>query len=383
MHHVIILALALQLALAPALKTWTPGLAPERSKLRRPFSAAVASPAVWTSALPTWTNDDPSAQAIDWLHAQQLPDGTFGMRMSGGRYASSASTTADVAYVLALHGQDPVGPAWTQGSTSLLDALSMLTPEYTATDAGQAGKVARAVVAAGRNPRSFGGVDLIQRIQEAYDPQTGRYHPSSLFRHTLAIEGLRLAGEEVPRAALQALLDAQLDDGGWSWSFDGAQSDVDTTGQVMRVLAARLGVRDDPAMTRAALYLCRQQQNDGGWGVGNVAGPSNANSTALAIAGLRAAGYDPNGSAFRRNNRTGMDALHSFQEPAGAFVYILAPGREESRLMATTDALTALAQRLSRPVKPIKPGCRLPDRWPERPDDTDYFGQRDRGLMSR
>ncbi|MCX7707619.1 MAG: hypothetical protein N2204_06405 [Anaerolineae bacterium] len=336
-----------------------------------------------TGTLPVLRGDDPTARAIAWLRAQQLPDGSFGVRMSGGRFVPSASTTADVAYVLALHGEDPAEPAWTQGGTSLLDALARLTPEYTAADAGQAGKVARAVVAAGRDPRSFGGVDLIERIQAAYDPQTGRYHPSSLFRHTLAIEGLRLAGGEVPRAALQALLDAQEDDGGWSWSFDGTQSDVDTTGQVMRVLAALPGLRDDPALTRAALYLCRQQQSDGGWGVGNVVGPSNANSTALAVAGLRAAGYDPGGSAFRRNGRTGMDALRSFQEPAGAFVYIPAPGREESRLMATTDALTALAQRLSRPVKPIKPGCRLPNRWPERPDDTDYFGLRERGLMSR
>lgn len=351
MYHVIIVALTLQLALA--------------------------------AALPLPAGDEPAARAIAWLQAQQLPDGSFGARLSGGRYAPSASVTADMVYVLSLHGENPSAPAWTQNGVSLLDALAALTPEYTAADAGQAGKVARAVAVARRNPRAFGGVDLVRRIQAAYDPQTGRYHPSSLFRHTLAIEGLWRAGEQVPRAALQALLDAQLDDGGWSWSFAGTKSDVDTTGQAMRVLAAQPGFRDDPALTRAALYLCRQQQPDGGWGVGNVVGPSNANSTALAVAGLRAAGYDPSGSAFRRNGRTGMDALRSFQEPGGAFVYVLAPGREESRLMATADALTALAQRLARPVRPLKPGCTLPGRWPERPDDTDCFGPRDRGLLSR
>ncbi len=336
-----------------------------------------------TSALPVLRGVEPVASAIAWLHTQQLPDGSFGMRMTGGRYAPSASLTADVVYVLALHGEDPAGPAWTQNGVSLLDALVALTPEYTATDAGQAGKVARAVAVAGRDPRSFGGVDLIRRIEAAYDPQTGRYHPSSLFRHTLAIEGLWRAGAPVPAEAIRALWRAQLADGGWSWSFDGTQSDVDTTGRVMQVLAGQLEARDDPALLSAALYLCRQQQSDGGWGVGNVAGPSNANSTALAVAGLRAAGYDPRGSAFRRTGRNALEVLHGFQAPDGAFVYILQPGKEESRLMATADALTALAQRLSRPVRPLRPGCNLPNRWPERPDDTDYFGLRDRGLLSR
>ena len=47
--------------------------------------------------------------------------------------------------------------------------------------------------AAGRNPRSFGGKDLIAIIEAAYDPLTGRYHPTFLFRHTLAIEALQRA----------------------------------------------------------------------------------------------------------------------------------------------------------------------------------------------
>lgn len=312
-----------------------------------------------TGTLPVARNADPAAQAIAWLRTQQLPDGSFGMRMPGGRYAPSASVTADAVYVLALHGENPTGPAWTQNGVSLLDALARLAPEYAAMDAGQAGKVARAVAATGRDPRSFGGVDLIRRIEAAYDPHTGRYHPTSLFRHTLAIEGLWRAGAKVPEGAIRALWQAQLADGGWSWSFEGTKSDVDTTGRVMQVLAGQVGARNEPVLTRAAAYLCRQQQSDGGWGVGNIAGPSNANSTALAVAGLRAAGYDPRGSAFRQGGRSALEALQAFQEPGGAFVYIRQPGREESRLMATTDALTALAQRLSWPAKVMKPGCRL------------------------
>jgi hypothetical protein len=43
----------------------------------------------------------------------------------------------------------------------------------------------------------------------------------------------------------------------------------------------------------------------------------------------------------------------SYQEPSGAFVYIKQAGQEESRIMATADALVALLQ----PLAPT-PVCR-------------------------
>ena len=100
-----------------------------------------------TATAPAARADDPVQRAIAWLHTQQLADGSFGNATWG-----SASVTADVVYALALAGEDPGGPAWTKGRKSALDALAALTPDYIASgDAGQAGKVARAVAAAGRN----------------------------------------------------------------------------------------------------------------------------------------------------------------------------------------------------------------------------------------
>ena len=207
--------------------------------------------------------DDPVQRAIAWLHTQQLADGSFG----------GASITADVVYVLALAGENPDGAAWTQpGGQSALSALAVLAPGYVFNDAGQAGKVARAVALAGGNPRAFGSLDLIDIIQKAYDPATGRYSPMLLYRHTLAMEGLKRAGEPVPAAAVNALLLAQLPDGGWFWSFGDDQnpvteSDVDTTGRVMQVLAGQMGVRCVTGYSRAANYLATGQLATGGWGV--------------------------------------------------------------------------------------------------------------------
>ncbi|MEJ5200438.1 MAG: hypothetical protein WHX53_16070, partial [Anaerolineae bacterium] len=221
------------------------------------------------------------------------------------------------------------------------------------------------VALAGGNPRSFAGQDLIAIIQRAYDPTTGRYHPALLYRHTLALEALLRAGEKVPDAALQALWRAQLPDGGWFWSFDAEQSDVDTTGRVMQVLAGQAGTRDADAFARAARYLCRRQLGTGGWDVGQRTGPANANSTALAIAGLRATGYDPQGPAFKKRGRGTVDALLAFQEASGAFTYTRTPGKEESRLMATVDALVALMQPLA-PSSPARSSARWSPGWPER-----------------
>jgi hypothetical protein len=298
-------------------------------------------------------------RALDWLHTQQLPDGGFGQRMSSGGYRSSAGTTADVVYVLALLGEDAAGPSWTVGGRSALDALAKLAPTYLNTDAGQAGKLASAVALAGRNPRSFAGIDLIKIIQDSYDPKTGRYHPLYEFRHTLAVEGLLRSGVPVPPAALNALFKAQLPDGGWFWSFEGKKSDVDTTGRVLQVLAEVAKRQNARAYGRAASFLAQTQLTESGWNVGYQAGAANANSTALAVGGLWAAGFDPEGSRFQRKGRSALDALLGFQERSGAFAYIRQQGQEEVRLLATTDALGALAPRVAGQLKCQKSGGAL------------------------
>ncbi len=287
-----------------------------------------------------------ACQALFWLRTQQLPDGSFGLRLANGGYQPSASVTADAVYALALMGEQPDGPRWTVNGQSALDALARLAKSYVGADAGQAGKVGRAVAVAGGDPHAFGGLDLIDIINAAYNPTTGRYHPTLLFRHTLAVEALLRAGEPAPANALTTVLAAQLPDGGWFWSFDATQSDVDSTGRVLQLFGLA-GVRDTAVLTRAAAYLEKQQAAEGGWGVGYLAGPANANSTALAVGGLWAAGRDPQAASFQRNGLGAVDTLLSFQESSGAFVYIRQPGKEEVRLMATLDVLTALARPLA------------------------------------
>jgi hypothetical protein len=291
---------------------------------------------------------DPVQAAVQWLHAQQLPDGGFGLN---GK--STAAVTADVVYVLALAGEDPGGSTWAKAGGTALDALARLAPGYIGTDAGQAGKVARAVAAAGRNPRSFGGMDVIAVIEAAYNPATGRYHPGYLFRHTLAVEALQRSNVNVPAQAYAALRQAQLPGGGWSWSFPVVGKplpppDVDTTGRVLQVLGRAPLSQCDATLEPGAQYLASAQLETGGWAdaAAPTTKPANANSTGLAVGGLRATGRDPDAAPFVKGGHSALQALLAFQEQSGAFGYTAVPGGEEYRLTATTDAVAGLLQAL-------------------------------------
>jgi hypothetical protein len=283
-------------------------------------------------------------KAIAWLQTQQLAEGGFG----GPSKQPVPAITSDVVYALALAGEDVDGPLWTKGGVSALDALAKMAPGYIGGDAGQAGKVARAAAEAGENPRSFGGMDVIAVIEQAYDPATGRYHPSFLFRQTLAMEGLRVAGEPVPAKAYEALRAGQLAGGGWAWAFPSQTqtptADTDSTGRVLQTLAAESQGKCDIDFIAAVSYLTRTQHNDATWSDLPSKTDGNSNSTALAVGGLRSVGRDPAAPPFVRGGRSAVQALLAFQEPSGAFVYTAEPGKEELRITATTDALMGLLQ---------------------------------------
>lgn len=301
-----------------------------------------------TVGLPAASAADPIQTAVkaavQWLHTQQLADGSFG----GTTKQPSAAITSDVVYVLALAGEDVDGPAWTKGGVSALDALAKMTAGYVGTDAGQAGKVARAAAAGGANPRAFGGIDLIAVIEKAYDPATGRYHPSFLFRQTLAMEGLRVAGEPVPAKAYEALRAGQLADGGWAWAYPTPEKapspDIDSTGRVLQTLSAQSQGVCDIDILSGVNYLLRTQLSAGDWPDLSTKTAGNANSTGLAVGGLRSVGRDPAAAPFIKGGRSALQALLSYQEASGAFAYMAEAGKEELRITATTDALMGLLQ---------------------------------------
>jgi prenyltransferase beta subunit len=304
-------------------------------------------------ALPLPGRGIAALKALDWLSSQQQADGGFG---NGG-------ATADAVYAIALCGQNPDGPDWTKGGYSALEALEDKTPDYLAGappggPAGELGKVIRAVEAAGGDPYNFAGMDLVDELKANYNPSTGRYHPFKLFSHNLALMALHAVSETIPAKAVTTIEDEQLTEGGWPWGWDATTPDVDSSGLSMESLVAG-GGPTSPDVANGYVAFLESVRFPGGAYPDLASRPEpNCNSTALAIQGLLAAKRHRELPLIIPLDTGGLfsswDALLSFQEPAGSFAF-MASGAE-SRLLATLEAILALATDAYPPFEPLSEG---------------------------
>jgi len=315
-------------------------------------SAAV--PGLMGSSLPLPGRFLAAARALDWLHTQQGNDGGFG---NGG-------VTADAVYAIALCQQEPDGPNWTKNGISALDALEAQTQDYidaapAGGPAGELGKVIRAVSQTGADPHDFAGLDLVAQLQELYGvPSPGLYHPFKTYSHDLALIALQAVGETIPGMALTKLEDAQLASGGWPWSWTAPTADIDSTGLSMQAIVAA-GGPSSPSITANAAALLESLRFSGG-GYPDLATKSepNCDSTSLAIQGLLASGsYRQEPLLFVLGTgavSSSWDALLAFQEPAGSFIASISV--PESRVLATVEAIHALASPLYPNYEPLAEG---------------------------
>lgn len=274
------------------------------------------------------------AQALAWLHTQELPTGGF--PDSQGQF--SANNTSTVLSVLAGLSAEEVS------DFRFHDALTALEPTVAgwlgAKDSGPLAKAILGVTAAGGDPRSIAGQDLVADLWAHYDAQTGLFHPESFFRHLLSVQALIAAGETVPEAALAAIGHAQIADGSWSWRISTetpATGDVDTTAQTLLTLAAA-GVSPGDSRVQAALtFLAQTQSADGGWAMDADSLP-NANSTGLVLTALGELGLAEQPDLAIRAAQA-QDWLATLQQPDGSFHYSAdLPG---AVFLATLDALPA------------------------------------------
>lgn len=289
--------------------------------------------------------------AVTWLRAQQLPDGGF----PGFDGESDPSTTADAVVALLAAGVriEDMAP---DGSDPL-DFLRQHVDTYGASTGGAA-KLALAVLAAGRDPRQFGGVDLIARIEAAYDEETGLYDPQ-LFVDAYALMAVSAATSppQVPQAAIDALLSRQIADGSWAWDGNTTPGagDSNTTALVLQALVAAGLPRDHQALQHALQYLASVQAPDGSFAYQPGSEPltGDANSTALAVQAILAAGEDPNSSRWRY----ALDALARFKNPSGALRW--RDDVPDDNMLATLQAIPALAGR----TLPVLPAMNAPLAW--------------------
>ncbi len=208
---------------------------------------------------------------------------------------------------------------------AISDQLAEHVQEYTAPGFGtviSAGGTAKAVVlaeAAGADPASYGGTDLVAQLEKTVadrGPTSGRVRDvldpkeaaaadyANVVGQAYAVQGLAAAGSPAAGSATDFLLAQQCADGWFRLDFtedaktadqscDGdpaSKPDLDTTAFAVRALSTSDAAPAAQAVDSAVAWLGTQQAPDGAFGGGGAASAPNTNSTGLAGAVLGEAG---------------------------------------------------------------------------------------------
>jgi hypothetical protein len=283
-----------------------------------PTAANAEGPRTLATAQGQAAQEQAIEDALVWLRAQMAEDGSFDPTETG--------ITIDAIMAIYAAGEDPNN--WTSGSgNSPVDFLAsqMITYTVTAPDTSpaKAGKAAMGAIAANRDPRHFGGMDVIARVTGYYSPSTGMYGTST-WDHALCMMALSAVCETIPTTATQALRNLQQGDGGWAF-YDGYPewdtTNVDNTGLCIQALIAVGVPPTDTAIISATNFISNSQTSSGGFPGWD--GSDAAPTTAMGIQGLIAADVNPLTGTF---TITGTDpitdpltALMELQTPGGHF----------------------------------------------------------------
>jgi hypothetical protein len=190
-----------------------------------------------------------------------------------------------------------------------------------ATSIGLEAKVIMAAVAGGRNPRRFGGTNLVRRIKRSERPNGHYGKGQSVIDQTLAMLALVGAGTQPSSPAATWLVDAQCPDGGWQFDApydpatdsrhchnraggDFSRSDSNTTAYAVQAVDALVA---SPALTASPFAYFRSLRDPikHGWGYDQNNTLTDANSTALVLQAYAATG--------RHHPRHAMRALRKLQ----------------------------------------------------------------------
>jgi hypothetical protein len=247
----------------------------------------------------------PASAGASWVTTQLSPANLLSIHVGGSNF-DDYGLSADLAISLAEIG----GHAATV--TAISDAVKAHVNDYAGDDAAgesYAGSLAKSAVlakAAGADPTSFGGEDLVTRLEArvitAAGATQGRIKDLSAFGEfanvigqAFAVQALDDANSSLTDSATDFLLEQQCAAGFFRLSFapeaaadqtcDGGAGTADTDVTAYAVLFLRSQVSDpdvSAALTKAVTWLQTSQRADGSFGGGGPTADPNANSTGLA-----------------------------------------------------------------------------------------------------
>ncbi|MEO3973727.1 prenyltransferase/squalene oxidase repeat-containing protein [Streptomyces sp. CAU 1734] len=347
--------------------------------------------------VPPGTVDLPAASR--WL-TERL---TNGQRVvAEGDTAPNYPATTEVAYALAaLDNENPAVRriAGFLGRPEHTAAYAYPAGKDEAPDAGAAARLALVAEAAGKDPRAFGGRDLLGDLManvclsgaDAPQPVPGCATKGD-FRTTGQTEGQTLAviallsgGVKPPADAVARLAGLQCDDGGFP-SFlilDGQVCESEAGSTALVALALQRAGGHTAVVTRARSSLKKAQFPTGAWPAASYSVPGSAHATGWVAQTLRALGD-------RAHANAGVSWLSRQQLPGGGFAF--EEGVTEPLLYATTAAVIAGAKsdlvslttrEPAPPTTPTKPPTTPPGEGPDLRKGSAYLTDHKRLIRGR
>ena len=199
-------------------------------------------------------------------------------------------------------------------------------------------RVILALTAIGKDVTNVGGHNLLKGLDSMDYVQTQDINGPIFTLIALDSHNYPTMGDVTREKLIQAILDAQLNDGGWNLS--GENADPDMTAMAIQALAPYYKTNETvkAAVDKALEALSALQRSDGGFGSW---GTVNSESCAQVIVALTALGIDPTAdSRFVKNGHTVLDALAGFYVTGGGFRHTAGGERND---MATEQGYYALA----------------------------------------
>ena len=271
-------------------------------------------------------------RAAQYLVAAQNSDGGWGSS-SGAR--TNAVQTSWAVIGLASAGYDPLS-VHSRGRSPAALLRGWAARARTTADIE---RTALALAAAGIRPSTGGLLTRLKRSQRSDGSFAGLINLTSYGLLALRASGRSASSSAVRKAAVW-IAKRQNSDGGFNFARRGGASSIDDTAGALQALAAA-GFGRGRAAQRAGRYLAARQNRDGGYAL-QPGGASNAQSTALAVQGLVSAGRNPDRQR-RRGARSPLSFIRSLQSSRGSVRYSRASSA--TPVWVTSQSLAALAKR--------------------------------------
>ena len=286
--------------------------------------AVIAATATLAVAAPAY-----GGTGASYLKSHQRPSG--GIAEAGTRKAN-VSLTEWAAMGLRAAGRSP-GSARRPGGRTMTTYLAHHAGSWRNAFALERGILA--VVAVGRNPRSFADRNLVTALRARISPDgvIGATQNSTYW----GVIALRAAGVPAPQGSLAVIRGGQRSNGGYSWSATAGPDSDDTSAAVMALRAAGQSCAGR-SVAHAFDYLATAQTASHGYAL--LPGSSaNSQSTSWAIQARHTCGL---------RNRQALAWLHARQLPSGAYNY--QPGVTTTPAWVTGQVLPAVNGR-SYPIR--------------------------------